>query len=77
MTSNVAVLKRFFLNFNGAPITEVLFWDMLYWLECTRSYVKFMNGEKDDLNAIKKYTMQIDLQNQNPHQAKQNKSQFK
>ena len=49
---------------------------MLYWLECTRSYVKFMNGEKDDLNAIKKYTMQIDLQNQNPI-TKQNKSQFK
>ena len=74
MTSNVAVLKRFFLNFNGAPITEVLFWDMLYWLECTRSYVKFMNGEKDDLNAIKKYTMQIDLQNQNPHHKAKQKS---
>ena len=74
MTSNVAVLKRFFLNFNGAPITEVLFWDMLYWLECTRSYVKFMNGEEDDVNAIKKYNMQIDLQNQNPHHKAKQKS---
>ncbi len=74
MTSNVAVLKRFFLNFNGAPITEVLFWDMLYWLECTRSYVKYMNGEKDDLQAIKKYNMQIDLQNQNPHHKAKQKS---
>ena len=74
MTSNVAILKRFFLNFNGAPVTEVLFWDMLYWLECTRSYVKFMNGEDDDLNAIKKYTMQIDLQNQNPHHKTKQKS---
>ena len=74
MTSNVAILKSFYLNFNGAPVSEVLFWDMLYWLECTRSYVKFMKGEKDDQNAIKKYTMQIDLQNQNPHYKEKQKA---
>ena len=71
MTSNVAVLKRFFLNFNGAPITEVLFWDMLYWLECTRSYVKFMNGEKDDLNAIKNILCKLICKIRSHHKAKQ------
>ena len=30
-----------------------------------------MNGEKDDLNAIKKYTMQIDLpKSESPSQSK-------
>ena len=67
LTSNVAVLKRYYINFNGAPITEILFWDMLFWLETTRSYVKFMNGGPDNLNNTKKYMKQLDLQNQNPH----------
>ena len=54
MTSNVAILKRSFLNFNSAPVTEVLFWDMLYWNDVYKIFLKFMNGEDDDLNAVKK-----------------------
>ena len=72
MTSNVGVFKRYYLNFSGAPITEVLFWDMLFWMESTRSYVENMNGAEDDWDSIKKYTKQIDLQNKNPnHKMKQ------
>ena len=72
MTSNVGVFKRYYLNFSGAPISEVLFWDMLFWMESTRSYVEHMNGAEDDWNSIKKYTKQIDLQNKNPnHKMKQ------
>ena len=67
MTSNVAILKRFYINFNGAPISEVLFWDMLFWMECTRSYLKHMEGKEDNKETIQKYNEQIEIQKTNPH----------
>ena len=74
MTSNVGVFKRYYLNFNGAPIKEVLFWDMLFWMESTRSYLKHMNGSKDDENSIKYYSGQMKLQSKNPHHKMKQKS---
>lgn len=73
-TTNVAILKRFYINFNGAPITEILFWDMLYWMETTRSYVKHMKGQPDSAEKIERYKYQIDLQNQNPHHKSKQKT---
>ena len=33
LVSNVGAYKRYYINFNGAPMSEVVFWDILVFLE--------------------------------------------
>ena len=54
--SDVSYHKRYFINFNGAPMSEVVFWDMLVFLEATRTYNKLMKGKTEDQEMIKKFT---------------------
>ena len=54
------------MNFNGAPMSEVLFWDILVFLEATRTYVKLMKGKTEDEELIKKYINRAEKQGDNP-----------
>jgi len=65
-TANVTMLKRYYINFNGAPMSEVLFWDILVFLEATRTYVKLMKGKTEDEELIKKYINRAEKQGDNP-----------
>ena len=38
MVSNIGAYKRYYINFNGAPMSEVVFWDILVFLEATKTY---------------------------------------
>jgi len=62
LTSNIAQHKRYYINFNGAPMSEVVFWDILIFLEATRTYVKLMKGKSEDENLKKKYGKQLRAQ---------------
>jgi len=73
-TSDSAPHKRYFINFNGAPMSEVVFWDMLVFLEATRTYVKLMKNKNEDENWKKKFAIALKIQGLNPNvRAKQRK----
>ncbi|MDC0059764.1 B12-binding domain-containing radical SAM protein [Pelagibacteraceae bacterium] len=65
-TSNVGAYKRSYVNFNGAPMSEVVFWDILFHLESTRVYHKLMKGKKENEDWKKKYKQRLDIQSVNP-----------
>ena len=74
ITSNVGAFKRYYINFNGAPMSEVVFWDMLVFLEATKTYEKLMKNKTENEELKKKYINQNKAQALNPHvKAKQNK----
>ena len=52
LTSDVAPHKRYFINFNGAPMSEVIFWDILVYLEAMRTYVKLMKNKSHVLVGV-------------------------
>ena len=66
ITSNVAMYKRYFINLNGAPMSEVVFWDMLIFLEATRTYYKLMKGKKENEKIKQKYIQRLKVQGLNP-----------
>ena len=51
--SNAGTFKRYYINLNGAPISEVLFWEYLVRFESSRTFRKKNNL---DIEATKKYT---------------------
>ena len=67
MVSNVGAYKRYYINFNGAPMSEVVFWDILVFMEATRTYYKLRGNKKDNEVWSKKYAKQKEIQNNNPH----------
>jgi len=74
ITSNVGAFKRYYINFNGAPMSEVVFWDMLVFLEATKTYEKLMKSKTENEELKKKYINAHKVQVLNPHiKAKQNK----
>jgi len=77
LTSNSAIFKRYYLNFNGAPMSEVIFWDMLVFLEATREWVKRTKNKVLDQKWENKFILAMEIQGQNPHvKAKQKKVQI-
>jgi len=60
-TSNAGAHKRYYININGSPMSEVLFWDMLFFLESTRTYVKLMKGKTENEEWKKKYIARYEL----------------
>lgn len=48
LVSNIGAYKRYYINFNGAPMSEVVFWDILVFLEANKTYVKLMKGKNID-----------------------------
>ena len=76
ITSNIAFYKRFYINFNGAPMSEVVFWEMLVFLEATRTYEKLMKNKTVNEELKNKFIRQLKIQNLNPQvRAKQKKIQ--
>ena len=74
ITSNVGAYKRYYINFNGAPMSEVVFWDMLVFLEATKTYGKLMKSKTENDELKKKYINAHKVQALNPHiKAKQKK----
>ena len=67
LTSNAAPHKRYFINFNGAPMSEVVFWDMLVFLEATRTYEKLMKNKTEDEEWKKKFSIAMKIQGLNPN----------
>ena len=66
-TSNVTSLKRYYINFNGAPMSEVLFWDILVFLEAQRTYTKLMKNKTENEVLVKKYKKRAEIHGDNPH----------
>ena len=66
LTSNVGAYKRYFINLNGAPMSEVVFWDFLVFLEATRTYRILMKNKKENPKMIKKFENQIRVKGMNP-----------
>jgi hypothetical protein len=64
--SDVSYHKRYYINFNGAPMSEVVFWDMLAFLEATRTYVKLMKGKAENEEMKKKFILTLEIQGLNP-----------
>ena len=73
-TANVTMFKRYYMNFNGAPMSEVLFWDILVYLEATRTYVKLMKGKTENHELVKKYIKRAEIQGDNPQVKSKQKS---
>ena len=67
LTSNIAIFKRYYLNFNGAPMSEVIFWDMLIFLEATRTYEKLMKDKTENKEWESKFIKTLEIQGVNPH----------
>ncbi len=67
MVSNIGAYKRYYINFNGAPMSEVVFWDILVFLEATKTYVKLMKGKEVDPVMLKKMLSTNANQASNPH----------
>ena len=67
ITSNVAMYKRYFINLNGAPMSEVVFWDMLVFLEATRTFDKLMKNKALNPVWVKKFISILKIQSRNPH----------
>ena len=74
ITSNSSVYKRNYINFNGATMSEVVFWDMLVFLEATKTYEKLMKSKTENEELKKKYINSNKIQALNPNiKAKENK----
>ena len=65
-TSRAYYHKRYYLNFNGAPLSEVIFWDMLVFLEATRTFEELIKNKTLDKERINNFITQMKLQSTNP-----------
>ena len=66
LTSNVGAYKRYYINFNGASMSEVVFWDMLVFMEATRTYAKLMKNKKVNEKMKKKMIKNLEAEGLNP-----------
>ncbi len=74
LVSNVGAYKRYYINFNGAHMSEVVFWDILIFLEATKTYNKLMKNKTVDQDRLNKIKLVNKNQQSNPHtKAKQKK----
>ena len=67
LVSNIGAYKRYYVNFNGAPMSEVVFWDILIFLEATKTYLELMKGKSVDEEKLKKILVANEVQASNPH----------
>ena len=75
LVSNIGAYKRYYINLNGAPMSEVVFWDILVFLEATKTYVKLMKNIKSDAEMEKKLSRINVNQAKNPHIYSKDKEQ--
>tara|TARA_B100001142_G_scaffold330143_1_gene396530 strand:- start:2177 stop:4123 length:1947 start_codon:yes stop_codon:yes gene_type:complete len=67
MVSQVEAYKRYYMNFNGAPMSEVVFWDILIFLEATRTYVKLTEKKTISNEWSEKFSEAMRVRNENPN----------
>jgi anaerobic magnesium-protoporphyrin IX monomethyl ester cyclase len=69
--SNSTIYKRYYINLSGAPVSEVIFWDVLVALEASRTYRQHMKkGGPVNLDVQKRYIEIGELQiSRNPRMA--------
>jgi len=72
LVSNVGPYKRYYINFNGAPISEVVFWDMQIYLEANKTYLDLMKGKTINQKMYKKILLLNSKQMSNPHSTAKN-----
>ena len=56
--ADVGTFKRYYINLNGAPISEVLFWETLVKLEVSRTFSKKISSSNINKELTKKYIEQ-------------------
>jgi len=66
MVSQVEAYKRYYMNFNGAPMSEVVFWDISIFLEATRTYVNLTKNKTISSEWSEKFSEAMRVRNQNP-----------
>ena len=67
LVSNIGAYKRYYINFNGAHMSEVVFWDILVFLEANKVYLDLMRGKTIDQKMYKKIQGLNSVQESNPH----------
>ena len=72
LVSNVGAYKRYYINFNGAPMSEVVFWDILVFLEASKTYKELMKGKLINYDMIRKLNSMNVTQNKNQSMTKKN-----
>jgi len=67
LVSNVGAYKRYYINFNGAPMSEVVFWDILVYLEAVRTFriISKNKKEKDKQPMFKRLKAAVDVRKAN------------
>jgi radical SAM superfamily enzyme YgiQ (UPF0313 family) len=75
LVSNIGAYKRYYINLNGAPMSEVVFWDILVFLEANKTYVKLMKNIKPDAEMVRKLSGINLNQAKNPHVYSKDKEQ--
>jgi len=66
LVSDVGSYKRYYINFNGSPMSEVIFWDILVFLEATRMYEKLIKNKIINKEWEKKLQLAMKVQGNNP-----------
>jgi|MDTF01.1.fsa_nt_gb anaerobic magnesium-protoporphyrin IX monomethyl ester cyclase len=77
LVSNIGAYKRYYINFNGAPMSEVVFWDILVFLEANKTYLELMKEKTVDQKMLKKILMLNSTQKVNPHIAMKDVEKYK
>lgn len=77
LVSNIGAYKRYYINLNGAPMSEVVFWDFLVFLEATKTFVKLMKNKNLDMEMIKRLDRLNNNQSKNPHLKEKDKYEKK
>ena len=67
MVSNVAAYKRYYINFNGAPMSEVVSWDMVVFMEATRTFYKLTKNKSLNKYWLNKFEVAMKIRGKNPH----------
>ena len=77
LVSNIGAYKRYYINFNGAPMSEVVFWDFLIFLEANKTYLDLMKGKTVDQEILNKILVVNSTQKLNPHSTVKNIEKYK
>jgi anaerobic magnesium-protoporphyrin IX monomethyl ester cyclase len=72
LVSNVGAYKRYYINFNGAPMSEVVFWDILVFLEANKTYKKLMKGKSVNQKMMDRLSSMNVNQDKNQSMIKKN-----
>ena len=68
--ADVGTYKRYYINLNGAPISEVLFWEYLVKLEASRTFRKEISSSNINKELTRKYIEQYKkIKAGNPNQS--------